>query len=183
MTCGIDEAGRGSIAGGVCAAAVILPPDFPFEILGDSKAISQKKRQYIEEIIKEKSLGWAVGWATHKEIDELNILNATLKAMKEAYLKLKKGFGNIDLVLVDGNIGPKLDTDVKTVIKGDTKVYEIMAASIIAKNSRDRLMVALSPFFPEYGYEKHKGYPTKEHLEYCRLNGLSPIARHSFKIR
>lgn len=183
ITCGIDEAGRGPLAGPVCAAAVILPKHFPFEILSDSKKLSEKKRIAIEKIIKEGAICWSVGWATHSEIDELNILNATLKAMNESYLKIKEQVDKIDIVYVDGNIAPKIDAKVETVIKGDSKVYEIMAASILAKNARDRLMVSMSRFFPGYGYERHKGYPTKEHMDFCRLNGPSPISRLSFKIR
>ncbi len=179
--CGIDEAGRGPIAGPLCVAAVVLPTDFPFEILNDSKKMSLKKRQVAEKLIKEKAIAYAVAWANRAEIDRINVLNATLNAMQRCYEKIRKKIGEVDLVLIDGNKKPSLNIPTEAIIKGDAVVYEIMAASILAKNERDRLMIALDALYPEYRYAKHKGYPTKEHLEICRKIGPSAIQRHSFK--
>ncbi len=177
IICGIDEAGRGPIAGPVCAAAVILPKDFPFEILRDSKKLTPKRRLEVEKVIKERALAWSVAWASHKEIDQMNILKATLKAMERSFERLQK---EVDLVVVDGNRSPSLQVACYPIIKGDTHVFEIMAASIIAKCERDRFMERVDKLYPQYGYAQHKGYPTKRHKEACRQWGPSPIQRRTF---
>ncbi|WP_319758612.1 ribonuclease HII [uncultured Sphaerochaeta sp.] len=182
VVCGLDEAGRGPLAGPVVAAAVVLPPDFPIEILGDSKQLSEKQRLEAEIIIKEQSLAWAVASVTAQEIDKINILQASLLAMKRAYEKVKTHI-SIDTALVDGNQKPKLDCMVQAIVKGDATIPEIMAASILAKNQRDRFMVLCDAKWPIYHFAKHKGYPTKEHREACLLYGLSPIHRKTFSIK
>lgn len=174
---GADEAGRGPLAGPVTAACVVLPPDFPFEILADSKKLSEKKRIEAERIIKEKAVSWAVSSVSHRIIDEINILNAAMSAMALAFSKIKVP---VDVLLVDGNKTPEVPVPCHAVVKGDSKVFEIMAASILAKNYRDRLMLIADRRWPQYGYAKHKGYPTKEHIEKIRLYGPSPIQRLSF---
>lgn len=178
--CGIDEAGRGPIAGPVCAAAVVLPKDVPFEILADSKKLTHKKRELAETMIKDRSLAWSVAWASSGEIDQVNILQATLRAMQRAFNKIERTGISIDLVLVDGNKAPKLNAPCQAVIKGDATVFEIMAASILAKTARDRLMVQMDARYPQWGYAQHKGYPTKAHKQACREFGPSPIQRFSF---
>lgn len=174
---GADEAGRGPLAGPVTAACVVLSPDFPFEILADSKKLSEKKRIEAERIIKEKAVSWAVSSVSHRIIDEINILNAAMSAMALAFSKIKVP---VDVLLVDGNKTPEVPVPCHAVVKGDSKVFEIMAASILAKNYRDRLMLIADRRWPQYGYAKHKGYPTKEHIEKIRLYGPSPIQRLSF---
>lgn len=176
---GADEAGRGPLAGPVTAACVILPPDFPFSILGDSKKLSEKKRIEAEKIIKEKAIAWAVSSVSHRIIDKINILNASMSAMALAYSKVsvKK---KADILLVDGNRVPEVPVPCRAVVKGDSKINEIMAASILAKNYRDRLMLIADRRWPQYGYARHKGYPTKEHLSMIKLYGPSPIQRLSF---
>lgn len=182
---GADEAGRGPLAGPVCASAVVLPKDFPFEILNDSKKLSEKRRLQIEPIIKEKALAWAISWATPKEIDQINILQASMLAMKRAYEKVlvqlnqKKITPNI--LLVDGNKTPAVDILCQAIVKGDAKVPAIMAASILAKNARDRLMVLAAKKWPQYNFDKHKGYPCPQHKELLRKYGPCPIHRLSFK--
>ncbi len=176
---GADEAGRGPLAGPVVAAAVILPSDFPRSVLGDSKVLSEKERIEAEKIIREKAI-FSICAVSHKVIDRINILNASLFAMAECYRKLKRN-NHIDLFLVDGNKTPDVDCDVEAIVKGDAKIPEIMAASILAKNERDRLMTLADVKWPEYGYKKHKGYPTKAHYEAIKKYGLSPISRLSFK--
>lgn len=178
IACGSDEAGRGPLAGPVVAAAVILPDNFPVGILGDSKKLSQKKREEAEKIIKEKAV-WAVAAVSHKDIDRINILNASMLAMKKAYEKVRKAM-QPDILLVDGNKRPDVDIPCTAIVKGDSKVPEIMAASILAKCERDRLMELADRKWPEYGYRKHKGYPTKAHIEAIKKNGPSPIERMSF---
>ncbi len=177
--CGIDEAGRGPLAGPVTAAAVILPPDFPFGILDDSKALSEKKRFEALSVILEQSLSFGIGWAWPSEIDRLNIHNATLLAMQRAYGELDT---EAEKVFVDGKFVPILPVPAEAVVKGDMKIREIQAASILAKTARDRWMIRYSWIDGRYGFEKHKGYPTKEHRRRCIENGLSPIHRKSFKI-
>ena len=177
--CGTDEAGRGPLAGPVCAAAVVLPKDFPIEILNDSKVLSEKKRIIAEKIIKEKAVAWSVRWATHKEIDKINILNASLLAMKRAFTEVSKKV-KCTILLVDGNKKPPIDFPCHAIVKGDATVPEIMAASILAKNARDRIMVHASLKYPGYGFEKHKGYPTKAHKEALRKLGPCPIHRTTF---
>ncbi len=183
IKCGIDEAGRGPIAGPVCAAAVVLDNSFPFEVLNDSKKLTEKKRFAIEAIIKEKAVSWALGWVNHRTIDKINILEATMVAMQKAYTNLESKVGKVDLTLVDGNKAPSLNCKVVSVVKGDSKIYEIMAASILAKCARDRLMITLDKKFPNYGYAKHKGYGTKAHRIACVTYGPSPIQRLSFNYR
>lgn len=180
VICGADEAGRGPLAGPVTAAAVVLPPTFPFEILNDSKKMSEKQRLEAERIIKEKATVWAVVSLSHKVIDRINILNASLLAMKMAYSKVSKSV-HVDTLLVDGNKKPDVDIPVHAVVKGDAKIHEIMAASILAKTERDRIMMLCDARWPDYGYAKHKGYPTEEHREAIRKYGPSPIERMTFQ--
>ena len=181
---GADEAGRGPLAGPVCAAAVVLPSDFPFEILADSKALSEKKRLLAEPIIKEKAIAWAIAWGTPAEIDSINILNASLLAMKRAYLLVEKQLASKDLVpdilLVDGNKRPDVPIACQAIVKGDASVHEIMAASILAKNARDRIMVLAAKRWPQYGFEKHKGYPCASHKAALHAFGPCPIHRLTF---
>ena len=190
---GFDEAGRGPLAGPVCAAAVILPPDFPVEILNDSKKLSEKKRLAAEIIIKEKAC-WGIALVDHKTIDKINILEASMLAMKNAFEELKKklpewcrGMGLDDLSqitlkgITDGTRCPEVPIECRCEPKADGKYPCVMAASILAKTCRDRLMLEMDKKYPEYGYAKHKGYPTKAHREVCRRLGPSPIQRLSFK--
>jgi len=177
--CGIDEAGRGPLAGPVCAAAVILPADFPCGMLDDSKALSPSRRERAYEIITKKALDWAVGWATWEEIGRINILRASLLAMKRAYDALSR---EPRIVFVDGNKAPSLGRDVHPLIKGDSLLPSIMAASILAKVARDRLMKRLDAIEPEYGFARHKGYPTKAHKEAIKKTGLSLWARPGFHV-
>ena len=178
VICGTDEAGRGPLAGPVVAAAVVLPDDFPREILGDSKALSEKRRLEAEKIIKEKAV-WAVASVSHREIDRINILNASMLAMRKAYMKVS-AMTHVDLLLADGNRCPDVDTECRAIVKGDAKIPEIMAASILAKNERDRIMVLASAKWPGYGYDKHKGYPSKAHRDAILRLGPSPIQRLTF---
>lgn len=182
---GADEAGRGPLAGPVCASAVVLPKDFPVEILNDSKKLNEKRRLQIEPIIKEKAIAWAVSWATPKEIDQINILQASMLAMKRAYEKvlIQLKHQNImpDILLVDGNKTPCVDILCKAIVKGDSKIPAIMAASILSKNSRDRFMILASKKWPQYKFDKHKGYPCPEHKELLKKYGPCPIHRLSFK--
>ena len=189
LICGIDEAGRGPLAGPVTAAAVILPKDFPVEKLNDSKKLSEKKRFMLEPLIKEKSLFWGVGSASHEEIDELNILTATLLAMKRAFLAMYEKCaafsgegGTVPNVaaIVDGIFCPDIDVPVIAVPKADAKFPCVMAASILAKKERDRIMMKYAEMYPEYSYDKHKGYPTPAHREICKKIGPSPIQRKTF---
>lgn len=175
--CGIDEAGRGPLAGPVCAAAVILPLDCSIDGLNDSKKLTEKKREALFPIICEKTLAWGIGWATAQEIDEINILQATFLAMKRAVesLELQPGWA-----LVDGNRMPPLSIPGETVVKGDAQCASIAAASILAKVSRDRLLREWDERYPQYGFGKHKGYGTKAHYEAIKKYGLLPIHRKSF---
>ncbi len=182
---GFDEAGRGPLAGPVCAAAVILPDGFPVEILNDSKKLSEKKRLAAEAIIKEKAL-WGLAFVDHKTIDKMNILHASLYAMMLAFDDLKKKNPGLDLSglsgIADGNfVPPELPIECQAVVKADAKFPQVMAASILAKTARDRLMVEMDKKYPGYGYAKHKGYPTKAHKAACRALGPSPVQRMSFK--
>lgn len=180
--CGIDEAGRGPIAGPVCAAAVVLPDNFPIEILKDSKKLSPKKREEVAIIIKERALCYAISFVNHKTIDEINILQASLLAMQKSYVKVFQRSFSIDKVLVDGNqVFDALDP-IEAIVKGDSLIPEIMAASILAKTSRDAFMVSISKIYPHWKFETHKGYPTKEHLLLCSVHGRSPIHRTTFHI-
>lgn len=175
--CGIDEAGRGPLAGPVYAAAVILPMDLEIDGLNDSKKLSEKKREALFDIICEKAISYSIGIATEEEIDEINILNATFLAMRRAVdgLHIKP-----DYALIDGNQHPGLSIDDETVIKGDGKSMSIAAASILAKVSRDRFMLEIAQKYPEYCFEKHKGYGTKLHYEMIEKYGVSPVHRKSF---
>ena len=181
LLCGLDEAGRGPLAGPVTAAAVILPKDFPVEKLNDSKKLSEKKRFELEPLIKEKALFWGIGSASHTEIDELNILSATLLAMKRAFLAmLEKASASNVAAIVDGIFCPEISVPVIAVPKADAKFPCVMAASILAKTERDRIMMKYAEMYPEYGYDKHKGYPTAAHREICKKIGPSPIQRKTF---
>lgn len=181
---GCDEAGRGPLAGPVCASCVVLSQDFPSEILDDSKKLSEKKRYIAEEIIKQKAVAWAVAWSSPGEIDEINILQASLLAMKRAYeaveKKLKDMCMSVDILYVDGNKRPDVNVNCEAVIKGDSLIPEIMAASILAKNARDRFMLCADKRWPQYNFKQHKGYPTKQHIEAIVKYGLSPIHRKTF---
>lgn len=182
VVCGTDEAGRGPLAGPVVAAAVILPHDFPVEILNDSKKMSEKERVKVEAIIKEKATAWAVSAISHKIIDKINILNSSLLGMKRSYEKIRDDGYKITILLCDGNKTPDVDCPVEAIVKGDAKVPEIMAASILAKNHRDRLMDRADKKWPQYGFAHHKGYPTKEHYEALKKYGPCPIHRLSFRL-
>lgn len=174
---GVDEVGRGPLVGAVVTAAVILDPANPIEGLADSKKLTEKKRNALYDEIKEKALCWAIGRAEPEEIDELNILWATMKAMERAVAGLSI---TPDMVLIDGNRCPKLPMSSQAVIKGDSLVQEISAASILAKVTRDREMEELDKLYPEYGFAKHKGYPTVFHMEKLALLGATPYHRKSF---
>ena len=182
--CGIDEAGRGPLAGPVAAGAALLPADFPLELLADSKALSEARREKAYEIIVKRALAWSVAFSSPAEIDELNILNASLLAMRRAYLALEASLGAAPAaVYVDGNRFPDLGRPCWPVIKGDALLPAVMAASILAKVSRDREMLRYDGLYPGYGYAKHKGYPTAEHKAACARLGPSPIQRMSFCYR
>lgn len=175
--CGIDEAGRGPLAGPVYAAAVILPAGLAIEGLNDSKKISEKKREALFDVICEKAVAYGIGFADEKEIDEINILQATFLAMRRAFEALGV---SADYALVDGNRMPGLPVPGETVVKGDAKSPSIAAASILAKVSRDRVMLEYAKQYPEYQFEKHKGYGTKVHVEALKAYGPSPIHRQTF---
>jgi len=175
--CGCDEAGRGPLCGPVVAAAVILPKDTVIEGLDDSKKLTEKKREKLFDIIKEKAVAYAIAEASPEEIDEINILNASMLAMRRAVDKL--GI-KADFALIDGNCSRGFEIPTETVVKGDSKSYSIAAASVLAKVTRDRGCAELDKMYPIYGIAKHKGYPTKEHMEAVRKYGPSPIHRKSF---
>ena len=175
--CGIDEAGRGPLAGPVYAAAVILPEGLEIEGLNDSKKLTEKKREALFDVIKEKALAYSIGTASAKEIDDINILQATYLAMKRAVEGLSIP---ADYALIDGNRMPPLDIPGETIIKGDTKSPSIAAASILAKVSRDRYMYELDRELPEYQFAKHKGYGTVLHYEMIKKYGVSEHHRLSF---
>ena len=175
--CGVDEAGRGPLAGPVFAAAVILPDGLENIGLNDSKKLTEKKRDALFDIITEKAVAWCVASADEKEIDELNILNATFLAMKRAVDGLAV---RPDLALIDGNRRPGTGIREETIVKGDAKSISIAAASILAKVSRDRYMLELDKKYPEYCFAKHKGYPTALHYEMIKKYGVSPVHRLSF---
>ncbi|BBG59863.1 Ribonuclease HII [Providencia rustigianii] len=177
LIAGVDEVGRGPLVGAVVTAAVILDPNNPIEGLADSKKLTEKKREKLFDEIKEKALCWCIGRAEPNEIDELNILHATMLAMQRAVAGLSI---TPEFVLVDGNRCPKLSMPSQAVVKGDSLVQEISAASILAKVVRDREMVELDKVFPEYGFAKHKGYPTAYHLEKLAQFGATEFHRKSF---
>lgn len=175
--CGVDEAGRGPLAGPVYAAAVILPVGAEIYGLNDSKKLSEKKREEFFDIINDIAVSVSVGIATEKEIDEINILNATFLAMKRAIDGLEIP---ADYAIIDGNRAPHSNIAEETIVKGDGKVMSVAAASIIAKVSRDRFMLKMAEQYPEYQFEKHKGYGTRLHYEMIEKYGVSPIHRRSF---
>lgn len=175
--CGIDEAGRGPLAGPVVSAAVILPIGLVIEGLDDSKKLTEKKREKLFDIIKEQAIDVSVGIATEKEIDEQNILKATFLAMKRAVDGLNV---SPDYALVDGNQNPNIGLPTTCIIKGDATSPSIAAASIIAKVTRDRMMIELDKEFPEYLFKKHKGYGTKLHYEKIKKFGILDVHRRSF---
>ncbi|WP_311747817.1 ribonuclease HII [Proteus vulgaris] len=177
LIAGVDEVGRGPLVGAVVTAAVILDPANPIKGLTDSKKLTEKKRNALYDEIQEKALCWAIGRAEPEEIDELNILWATMKAMERAVAGLSI---TPDMVLIDGNRCPKLPMASQAVIKGDSLVQEISAASILAKVTRDREMEELDKLYPDYGFAKHKGYPTVFHMEKLALLGATPYHRKSF---
>ena len=177
LIAGVDEVGRGPLAGPVVAAAVILDPKKPIDGLCDSKKMSANRRLEMSDKIKSNSLAWSLGRAEVKEIDEINILQASLLAMKRAIEVL-----NIepDIVLVDGNYTPSINFKKKAIVKGDSFISEISAASIIAKVERDNEMIALDKIYPGYGFSSHKGYPTKQHIESLKKLGITDIHRVTF---
>ena len=175
--CGVDEAGRGPLAGPVCAAAVILPAGLVIEGVNDSKKLSEKKREELFPVICEKALAYGIGWADEREIDEINILQATYRAMKRAVESLPL---TADYALIDGNRMPPLAIPGTTIVKGDALSMSIAAASILAKVSRDRVMVQFSRKYPQYGFEQHKGYGTAAHVQALREYGPCPLHRQSF---
>ncbi|MDR4516823.1 MAG: ribonuclease HII [Nitrosomonas sp.] len=177
LICGVDEAGRGPLAGPVVAACAILDKHQTIHGLADSKQLSEKKRNEIAAAIKQFAKAWAIASASVTEIDQLNILQATLLAMKRAVEQLPL---IPDLVMVDGIHSPKLEIPVHTVIKGDCLIAEISAASILAKTARDAEMRLLHERFPEYGFDQHKGYPTKKHINALRIYGITTAHRRSF---
>lgn len=177
IICGVDEAGRGPLAGPVYAAAVILPSDCVIEGLNDSKKLTEKKREALFDEIKEKALAYGIASADEKEIDEINILNATFLAMKRAIASLSV---RPDLALIDGNQKPHTDIEEVTVIKGDAKSMSIAAASVLAKVSRDRFMLEMAEKYPQYEFERHKGYGTKLHYEKIAQYGVCDIHRRTF---
>ena len=192
LLAGFDEAGRGPLAGPVCAASVILPADFPIEILNDSKKLSEKKRLAAEKIIKEKAC-YGIALVDHETIDKINILQASMLAMKLAFEEMQKklpewcsvqeiDFNAISIKgITDGNRCPEVPIECSCEPKADGKYPCVMAASILAKTCRDALMLEMDKLYPEYGYAKHKGYPTPAHKEICRRLGPSPIQRLTFK--
>lgn len=178
VICGIDEAGRGPLAGPVCAAAVALPLGLEIPGLNDSKKLTEKKREALFPVITEKALAYGIGFASEQEIDEINILNATFLAMKRA---VENSGVSADLLLIDGNQKPKIGAGEEvTVVKGDAKSISIAAASVLAKVSRDRYMLEMAKAYPQYAFEKHKGYGTKLHYERIAEFGILPIHRKTF---
>lgn len=175
---GVDEAGRGPLAGAVFAAAVVLHPGVDIEGLDDSKKLSEKKREYLFDVIKEKALYWNIASVDEKTIDRINILES-------AYLAFANALNGLpvmpEIALIDGNRAKNIPTEFETIVKGDSLSRSIAAASILAKVARDRYIVELDKVYPEYGFAKHKGYPTKEHLEAVKKYGPCPIHRLTFK--
>ncbi|MCQ2514490.1 MAG: ribonuclease HII [Ruminococcus sp.] len=175
--CGVDEAGRGPLAGPVCAAAVILPYDTIIEGVNDSKKLSEKKREALFDVITAKAVAYSIAFATVEEIEEYNILNATMLAMKRAVEGLEV---KADYAMIDGNRLPQLDIPSEYIIKGDAKSMSIASASILAKVTRDRLLYKYAEEYPEYMFDKHKGYGTKAHIEALKKYGPTPFHRKSF---
>ena len=177
VICGVDEAGRGPLAGPVCAAACILPRGLEIEGLNDSKKLTEKRRDALYDVICEKALAYGIAFATEAEIEELNILGATYLAMNRAIAQLQI---QPDLALIDGNRNAGIEMPSQTVVKGDSKCADIAAASILAKVTRDRYMMELDSQYPAYGFGKHKGYGTKDHYAAIREHGMCPAHRPSF---
>lgn len=177
LICGVDEAGRGPLAGPVCAAAVILPPNLEIPGLNDSKKLSDKKRRELFPIIQEQALACGIGFADHREIDEINILQATFLAMERALSQLKV---KPELALIDGNRQKDFGIPAATVVQGDSLSASIAAASVLAKVARDDIMLKLDEEYPQYGFGVHKGYGTKAHYEAIAQFGPSPIHRMTF---
>lgn len=175
--CGCDEAGRGPLCGSVVAAAVILPVDAVIPGLDDSKKLTEKKREKLFDEITKTAVAYAIAEATPEEIDEINILNASMLAMRRAVEQLNVP---ADCALIDGNCSRGFNIPTETIVKGDSKSYSIAAASILAKVTRDRQCIELDRDYPEYGIAKHKGYPTKDHMDAVRKHGPSPIHRKTF---
>ena len=196
LLCGFDEAGRGPLAGPVTAGCVILPEDFPLEILNDSKKLSEKKREAAEKVIMEKAC-WGLGVVDHETIDQMNILRASMYAMSIAYQMMRSKLpdwlrsqnisfdeGSLDgmiSAITDGTSCPEVPCKCRCEPKADGKYPQVMAASIIAKVERDKMMLEFDRLYPQYGYAKHKGYPTAAHRAVCREIGMSPIQRKTFK--
>lgn len=185
LICGVDEAGRGPLAGSVYAAAVILDANNPIIGLADSKKLSEKKRDFLSAEIKQKALAWGIASCTCQEIDEINILQASLLAMKRVIEAMQAQFSGVlgmqsILVQVDGNKCPKISLPCEAIVKGDSKVQAISAASILAKVARDAELYALDKIYPQYGFTKHKGYPTAAHLLALRIHGICPQHRLSY---
>lgn len=185
LICGVDEAGRGPLAGAVYAAAVVLNPDRPIGGLADSKKLSEKKRDSLAAIIKQEALAWSIASSSVEEIDQINILQASLLAMKRAVEQMVTEFSSMLsdadlLVQVDGNKCPKLNLPCETIVKGDSKVQAISAASILAKTARDAELYALDQQYPMYGFAQHKGYPTAAHMTLLVQHGVSPVHRRSY---
>jgi len=177
IICGVDEAGRGPLAGPVCAAAVILPSNLEIPGLNDSKKLTDKRRRELFPLIEEKAIAYGIGFADHVEIDKINILQATYLAMERALSELTI---KPDMVLIDGNRAKNFGLPVQTVVKGDSLSASIAAASILAKVSRDNLMLEFARAYPQYGFEIHKGYGTKAHYAALAEHGASPIHRMTF---
>ncbi|MDR1363777.1 MAG: ribonuclease HII [Spirochaetaceae bacterium] len=202
MICGVDEAGRGPLAGPVCAAAVVLPDDFPRDVLNDSKKLSERKRETAAALIYRKASAWGIGWAGHTEIDSINILQASLLAMTRAFNAMIKDADEPFLaemlkapsfeVVIDGCHCPAISCpkhdsvlyagafSCRALVKADAQIPEVMAASILAKTARDAIMRNFAVMYPDWGYEKHKGYPTKGHVAVLKRIGPSPIQRLTF---
>ena len=181
LICGVDEAGRGPLAGAVYAAAVILNPDKPIPGLADSKKLSEKKRDALAIEIKQHALAWAIACSSVEEIDSINILQASLLAMKRAVEAMQLQFGiTPHMVQVDGNKTPQISLPCEAIVKGDSKVQAISAASILAKTARDTELYELDRQYPLYGFAQHKGYPTADHMALLQLHGVSPVHRRSY---
>ena len=183
FVCGCDEAGRGPLAGPVCAAACILPQDFDTSVLDDSKKLSEKRRFELEPFIRENAVDWSIVFIDQEEIDSINILAATMKAMAMCYEEIATRHP-ISTFYVDGNRTPAIpsdrDANVVAVVKGDSKIPEIMAASILAKTARDRFMIEMDTLYPQYGFAVHKGYGTRAHMQALEEFGPCPLHRRTF---
>lgn len=177
LVCGIDEAGRGPLAGPVCAAAVILPPDCRIKGLNDSKKLTDKRRRELYDVIVENAVAYGIAFASHQEIDEINILQATFLAMRRAMDQLRV---RPDIALIDGNRETDFGLPVQTIVKGDSLSANIAAASILAKVTRDRFMLEMDEKYPQYGFATHKGYGTRAHYAALREFGPCPIHRRTF---